>query len=473
MGATNSSIRPHRSSSSSPSQSPPINGEDDDNDELQEPNAKRHRKNVAPEVSIEALQQIWDLEIESAKKSPVLKELFHKSYNDNVEGKTIKVNIQDPDITVEGLHQIFLFLCNHEININIDNVQNVMSASLMLKVDGIMENCIKVYRDDFSKETILDYYKQSLSCNIQSFKTAVFDYLYANFCRFSEDIEFLNVVNRDLLKLLISDGRLCVPDAEYSVYKMVKRFIMLDQLRIHDVPVTPGEDFPTFISSVNQSFTPAIYYDILQEIRISHCVNSIITIRELTEDKLIPEIILKDILSDMWITNLDSHIDIIDKNNDEILDIAKFNKECMRFGKLVEKNSAWYWFRCIFGVDLEFKYVDGKILVKRKFKREQITDLSKDFYVYMSGILCSVKGKIFLDVLPNFVNITPRKDHFLCNVPEELQKSSFMFHFMILPISRKTIPSTKKYFEKHIYSKLIANSDLHENGTTTSHDTSK
>uniref|UniRef100_A0AC34GRV8 BTB domain-containing protein n=1 Tax=Panagrolaimus sp. ES5 TaxID=591445 RepID=A0AC34GRV8_9BILA len=411
MGGASSSIRPHHSSSSLSSP--------DDNNDLQEPEAKKHRK-VEAEVSIEALEQIWDLEIQCAKKSPVLKELFQTSYNDDVEGKTIKVVIQDSDITTEGLHQIFLFLCNHEMDINIDNVQFVMSAAIYLKVDGVMENCIKVYRDDFSKETILDYYKQSLSCNIYSFKLAVLDYLYANFCRFSEDIEFLNVVNRDLFKLLISDGRLCVPDAEYSIYKMIKKFIMLDQLRIHDVPVTPGDDFLTFIASVNPSFTPAIYYDILQEIRLSHCVNSIITIRELTEDKLIPEIILKDILSDMWITNLDSHVPLIneEEEKEEKIDLKKFNQECMRFGKLVEKNSAWYWFRCIFGVDLEFKYVDGKILVKRKFKREQITDLSKDFHVYI-----------------------------------------------------KCISSTKKYFEKHIFLKsVVTTSNLLENGPT-NHDT--
>lgn len=132
---------------------------------------------------------------------------------------------------------------------------------------------------------------------------------------------------------------------------------MFDQLRICNVyiSVSPEIDFSTFISSVNPSFSSSSYYDLIQEIRFTHMLNTQSGIDELIKDKLLPDKIIKDMIADMWMSQLTSTEPTCDTN----IDLNTFHESCMRLGYLIMGETSWNWYRIISGVHLEFTYADG------------------------------------------------------------------------------------------------------------------
>ena len=226
MGGTSSTVKRSISSSS---------------DDV-EPSAKRV-KTEAPKVVIDALGQIWELEISYASQSPVLQCFIEENESSGSVGENITIDllIPDPKVTNDGLHQIFSYLCGDDMQLNSQNIEQVLAAAKYLEVvcclkrflfvicffqENVLENYVAIHVERFSKETILDYYEYTQASKIALFKNEVLDYLLTNFWRFAEDLKFLKDVKRDLFKRLVSDGRLLIPHAEYYIYRLLKTVIL-------------------------------------------------------------------------------------------------------------------------------------------------------------------------------------------------------------------------------------------------------
>uniref|UniRef100_A0A914BV57 BTB domain-containing protein n=1 Tax=Acrobeloides nanus TaxID=290746 RepID=A0A914BV57_9BILA len=401
------------------------------------------------DVVINALDHTWYLHKIYLEQCNYFASLFEGKWKDANE-KVYNLDIIDPNITYEGLNNVFASLYNNEIEIDIENVAGVISAAVMLNLESVIDRCGDVMCESLCDTNIIHFANLAEQYGLQNVAKTSFEHLKRNFWRISYDNEFLSSISQSILAKLLSTPEILVVEGEKDLYGVVKRWICLQYSP--ETIIDPNVNFKKFIEKIGAIFDRRKFVDILQSLRLAHLVTSCSTLNELRTDNLIPVSIIDKVLIDQWnvlLLNEESQA-LPEEISDEF-----FYSHCLRLGRRIDETpKCWRWSGFNFGLDILLNFNHGVLTLKRNCLsqsspysiniRPQATIHYRRVFIYMI-IICSETGEMVFDSNKRVASLTIDQSIVVARTPVKLPISIHLLYLGNMPG-----PSSTHYWTNYL-----------------------
>ncbi|KJH51871.1 BTB/POZ domain protein [Dictyocaulus viviparus] len=254
------------------------------------------------DVTVYAVGHVWRLHKLYLQQCKYFEVLMQGNWKDSKED-VINLEFSDVNVTREGLHAVLGSLYHNQIELDLDNVEGVLSAASVLQEDTFIR--------------------------------------------------------------LISSSELLIMEGEMDIYLMIKMWIFLRE-KPHAAAL-PDNDFNRQMNEAVASYPPGElfvkYAGLFGALRLHHITTSIASLNVLESDKLIPEEVLRAVMVDQWKTILTNEENPTAVNE---LSMDDFHVNSLRLGRLIDNMpKCWRWTGFNNGVDIVMGMSHGVLTMKR------------------------------------------------------------------------------------------------------------
>nr|CAD7451923.1 unnamed protein product [Timema tahoe] len=313
------------------------------------------------DITICALGKSWHLHRIYLKQSPFFQSKFSDSWLEGTSN-TISLNIHDPNITVESLQTVLVYLYTKQVDIDASTAVKILVAASMLQLDAITEKCISVMTASISVNTAVEYYEAGIKYEYSQVTTAAFDWMLLNlFYSFSKNFKELRKISVELMTKLVASPDLAVELTEFSVYTILKLWVLLKIRPDWEQFTNESEVIETCRNDNEklnlQSDKSKVFKPAFQALRLPHILCHEDHLKTLEEDKLFPLKTLEKMAASLYDTTLEA---------DSSVSEDKFLRRCLRLGRILihPMSYTWRWTNFLFGARLLWTLSNESLTVK-------------------------------------------------------------------------------------------------------------
>nr|CAD7202314.1 unnamed protein product [Timema douglasi] len=262
------------------------------------------------DITICALEKSWNLHRLYLKQSPFFQSKFSDSCLEGTSN-TISLNIDDPNVTVESLQTVLVYLYTKKVDIDASTAVKILAAASMLQLDAITEQCISVMTASISVNTAVEYYEAGIKYEYSQVTTAAFDWMLLNlFYSFSKNFKELRKISVELMTKLVASSDLAVELTEFSVYTILKLWVLL-KIRPDWEQFTNESDVIETCKNDHeklnlQSDKSKVFKPAFQALRLPHILCHEDHLKTLEEDKLFLLKMLEKMAASLYDTTLEA-----------------------------------------------------------------------------------------------------------------------------------------------------------------------
>ncbi|CAG2057220.1 unnamed protein product, partial [Timema podura] len=212
-----------------------------------------------------------------------------------------------------ALQTVLVYLYTKQVDIDASTAVKILAAASMLQLDAITEKCISVMTASISVNTAVDYYEAGIKYEYSQVTTAAFDWMLLNlFYSFSKNFKELRKISVELMTKLVASPDLAVELTEFSVYTILKLWVLLKIRPDWEQFTNESEVIETCRNDHEklnlQSDKSKVFKPAFQALRLPHILCHEDHLKTLEEDKLFPLKTLEKMaasLSQSWCQELD------------------------------------------------------------------------------------------------------------------------------------------------------------------------
>ncbi|KAK9506782.1 hypothetical protein O3M35_008655 [Rhynocoris fuscipes] len=324
------------------------------------------------DITVEILNKNWKLHKVYLRQSQYFNSMFSGVWDESNKSN-IRIEVEDPNITIEALNTVFSSFYLDEITVEPCNVIGVLAASTMFQLEGLIEQCCEIMIETLSPITAVKYYHGACSYGSQKVKEKTMEWFLMNLTDyFVKNASRLQDIDIDLMSSIVSHPDLFVIPSELALYNLLKKWVYC---RLHPdkdsnaASMTDVENyFRTFESNVAFLLTDTglEYMRIFRQLRLVNMILHMQDYNKLVKDRIIPESWLLTAFKKQWVTLLD-----ICSGNDkgpDSLNEKYFAENCLRCGTVisVSDTGSWRWNWFTFGIDIVWCIADNKLILTRQ-----------------------------------------------------------------------------------------------------------
>ncbi|XP_054263074.1 protein germ cell-less-like [Macrosteles quadrilineatus] len=330
------------------------------------------------DVVVDALGKEWRLHKVYLTQSPYFQSMFSGSWKET-DNKYIRIEIADPNITLDSLKVVLGSLYQDEVSIEPADVVGVLAAATMFQLDGLIDQCLCIMVETISPLTATSYYEAASQYGLQRIRHATVKWFLTNLMTYyPSHAKRLRQIEPDLMAVLVQDKDLVVVQTEFCLYWLLRFwvFLRLHPHWTHDEDGCTGSDSKQVTEFFHQRPDKSAflvspegkdYLRVFQGLHIGSLITQVQDLRTLTTDRLLPEVWLYPVLTDQWASLL-----CLDSGKDrgpekERIGMDKFFSSCVRCGRVLESkdNHTWKWKVFNFGLDLVWSTFNNMLTVRR------------------------------------------------------------------------------------------------------------
>uniref|UniRef100_A0A1B6FLS2 BTB domain-containing protein n=1 Tax=Cuerna arida TaxID=1464854 RepID=A0A1B6FLS2_9HEMI len=335
------------------------------------------------DIVVEALGKEWKLHKVYLTQSPYFQSMFSGSWKES-DNKFVKIEVTDPNITIESLKVVFGSLYLDEVTIEPACVVGVMAAATLFQLDGLIDECLRIMIETISPLTAVSYYEAASQYGLQRIKQATVKWFLVNLMTYYPlHTRRLRQIPIDLMAILVQDKDLMVIQTEFCLYLLLRFWVFL---KLHPTWIWDGNADKTQVSEFFHNRPDSSSFLLSPEgkdfLRVFHGLHmgSLITqeqdLQLLTQDRILPEGWLFPVLSKEWayLLRIDNGNDS-GPNNDKVSDELFFSS-CVRCGRILEskESNTWRWKVFNFGLDLVWSTLNNVLTVRRATEDVTLND---------------------------------------------------------------------------------------------------
>uniref|UniRef100_A0A1B6L6X6 BTB domain-containing protein n=1 Tax=Graphocephala atropunctata TaxID=36148 RepID=A0A1B6L6X6_9HEMI len=326
------------------------------------------------DIVVDALGKEWKLHKLYLTQSPYFQSMFSGSWKET-NNKYVKIEVADPNITIESLKVVFGSLYLDEVTIEPACVVGILAAATLFQLDGLIEECLRIMIETISPLTAVSYYEAACQYGLQRIKQATLKWFLANLMTYyTLHTRRLRQIPIDLMSHLVKDKDLVVVQTEICLYQLLRFWVFL---KLHPTWIWDGNKETTQVTEFFQTrpdslaFLSSVEGEEFIRVFMGLHLNSLITqekdVELIAKDRILPVFWLYPVLTNQW-----SHLLRIDNGNDAGPEDNKvptemFFKSCIRCGRELENKemNSWRWKVFNFGLDLVWSTVNDVLTVRR------------------------------------------------------------------------------------------------------------
>lgn len=132
-----------------------------------------------------------------------------------------------------GLQHVLNFIYTSSVNLDVQNMQDILSAANHLQIMSVVEFCSKFMRSEVNLQNCVDICNIAKFFNLREVEDCVFTYILDNFTQFVGTEEFLRLSEDDVCKLLSSNN--IKEHNELDLFRAADRWLTHDSARLDNV----------------------------------------------------------------------------------------------------------------------------------------------------------------------------------------------------------------------------------------------
>jgi len=335
------------------------------------------------DVVVDVLGKEWKLHKVYLTQSPYFHSMFSGSWKET-NNKYIKIEITDPNISIDSLKEVFGSLYLDEVSIQPADVVGVLAAATLFQLDGLIDQCLSIMVESISPLTAVSYYEAASQYGLQKIKQATIKWFLVNLMTYYvKHSRCLRQIETDLMAVLVQDKDLCVINTEFCLYRLLRFWVFLklhphwifetdpDRLQVNDFFHNRPDSSPFLLSPEGKDFLR-----VFQGLRIPNLLSQEEDVVQLAKDRILPEGWLYPAFNKQW-----SHLLKVDNGqdvgpNEENVSSELFYSSCIRCGRILEskEQNTWRWKMFNFGLDLVWSTVNNVLTVSRDLEDNKLVD---------------------------------------------------------------------------------------------------
>ncbi|XP_020280911.1 protein germ cell-less isoform X2 [Pseudomyrmex gracilis] len=321
------------------------------------------------DITVLILGRAWRLHKVYISQSPYFASMFSGSWREANE-KVIKVEITDPNITMNSLSVVLGSLYQDEVNLEPKEVVSILATSTLFQLQGLIDECADIMIETTNSETVVPYYNAAVSYGVPNVKAAAKRWLEVNLLSYGwRHPSFLKQIAPDLMEELVASPDLVVLQTEFCIYMMLRVWLFA-HTQDYEETLNIDEYFKNhkwtepFLTTEEGKDYAAPFMALRMKYLLLHEQDDKI----LYSDNLIPPSWLHDAYREQWL-----HLLRVDGNKDrgpEQMTEEEFSKECFRCGRCVEKpgEHIWRWKAFHYGLDLLMSLDNTTLRIERNHR---------------------------------------------------------------------------------------------------------
>lgn len=324
------------------------------------------------DVTVNILDHPWKLHKIYLRQSQYFSSMFSGSWNESDKAE-INIEVADSNVTPEALKTVFGSFYLDEITLEPNDIIGVIAAATLFQMEGLIEQCSDMMIENVCPLTAVNYYHAACRYGLTKVKNAAIEWFLVNLTDYySKNKKRLKEIDFDLMTAIITHPKLRVVPTEITLYQLLKTwiFMKLNPTWSHseDCSIAVDKFFRNRegdkVFLMNKEGEQ--YVHLFKCLRLTHLLLHVQDLNAITADKIIPESWILEACKRQWISLL--HVTFEMDRGPTVIDEEYFNKECLRFGRVVydSENRSWRWNWLLHGIDLIWSIMDNNIIIKRK-----------------------------------------------------------------------------------------------------------
>ena len=349
------------------------------------------------DIVVKALNKEWRLHKIYIMQSPYFQSMFKGAKWRESQESYIEIAIPDENISEKALFISFGSFYKEDLELIPLEVVSVLACASLFSLDGLINQCAQVMLDNLNYKTVIQYYDASILYGVQSVTEKAFKWL-ANNLMTNTEIK-LSEISLCLFDKLLASNDLIILQVETDLYTLCKKWLYFQFNNLDDsksnktdakgwqklfneffkaksvaaaassshaaetaaLPTTSSEIMDTNESddvkcdpNAPKYFLNDLKYRkyscIFKKIRLQHIIADLSSIKVLVNDQIIPRDWVEPLYRKNWLNTL--HIDQDQLSNDFEMTRVDFDRECFRFGRMLnDDNTAnWRWVNFFYNI---------------------------------------------------------------------------------------------------------------------------
>jgi len=319
------------------------------------------------DITINALGESWHLHKIYLCQSPYFRSMFKGDWAEK-EKTEVEIDLPDEMITVEALNIAFGSLYSYEVNtIELNkNLVEVLAASRMFQLDGLLVHCEESMLQLISAETVCQFHQAAKRYGLEVVQEKCLNWLERNLllCRTSVLAKDLS---KPLLLELLSSPNFVVMQVEMDIYNFLKIWLYfqlhpncnftLKKLVIETQKYFQQEKKLNRITKFLETSEGVPYADIFKTLRLKYMLGDLKCIKLLAKDSIIPKEWLLPLYEKQWQKMLTVYTGDDTGPQNTLTDVV-FEKNACRYGRTLVSDTryCWRWTGFSYGIDIIVTY---------------------------------------------------------------------------------------------------------------------
>lgn len=388
----------------------------------------------------------------------------------------INLKIDDNLITKEAFKIVIDSFYSCELNLNKSNIYNITATARYLQMEEVIECCERKLLEILNERNCLDIYHLTDKYGLINTKNYVFQWLLLKLMPI-KSYDVLESMTIELAEKLVNSPRLVAP-SEFYIYTVMKYFIQIcDKRRVITKNDLNATGFPKITLDNNyykkmknnkKAFLltreGVKYASIFKALRIRNLLvrpNELIKVRD---DNIIPKEWIEEWTNENWLALM--AIETSDNLGPcpRLVTIDDFEKNAMRFAKVMSKPDWYNWkFQAFgFGIDLAFTFNGRNILVKRVHHMNQMKILNshEKRRIMLRWEMIETEGILDVNRQSEIITITlrPNEEFVLAGLKIE-PKYPCLFSVEVLYVIPKTFQKLSWTMDDNIVEPALTEAD--------------
>lgn len=353
------------------------------------------------DVTLVALGIEWKLHKLYLCQSNYFKSMFLGPWKESQQN-LIKLEIPDENIDEEALHTAFgSFYCD-EVEISSQKVVPLLSVACMFQLDGLLAKCAEMMIENLNSQTVCRYYAAAVQYGQLLVETNCTEWLERRLTS-SATVELLKDISIELMEQVVKSPNLFVMQIEVDTYNLAKMWMFLKlnpswEGNKKDLLLNSNTYFQSRTSerAFLETEEGGKFTCVFEAIRLHHVICDIKAVRQLDQDKIIPNEWLSFLYKQQWERMLLAYQGV-DSGPEEGVTEQEFDKLAFRCGRILDSDMqyCWRWTGFTYGVDIIVTYNSRKKFLT--FKRNMYTQpCSTAICMQLKrDIMCKVQVAVF------------------------------------------------------------------------------
>jgi BTB/POZ domain-containing protein 13 len=310
------------------------------------------------DILVRALDKDWRLHKLYLCQSLYFDSMFKGSNWKEASQDRIEIAIPDSNIDERALFTAFGSFYKEEIEIMPLEVVSILACASLFSLEGLIAQCESIMIENMSAHTVLSYYEASLNYGVNNVTQNAFKWLCNNLM-INLDLR-LGEISSSLLEKILDSPDLLIIRVETDLYSVCKRWLYyqlnknvqkLDNTAWQKVTseffkneLKKQRDYlPSSKKSLLDYGSYSEYVNVFKKIRFKNLIRELPSLKLLYSEKIIPASWIEPCFMQNWLTTL--YIDQHNFSHEYEINRAEFEKECMRFGRILsdESHLRWRW----------------------------------------------------------------------------------------------------------------------------------